>query len=286
MNRRITSYLSCLVLLAACSSRQEVINADGELTLAATEAPAPTKAATPTMLPPTAPAPFALDSIRPGQEMAYAFQATSGEVIHYWLYIPDSYDAGRSWPLIIALHGTLGFEPSLDLVRQQSPTAFVGSEVDFPFIVVSPQAPDGPWDIVHEPMEELIGVLGESLRIDSEAQFLTGMSTGVVGAWRWALAFTDRFTGLVLIAGGPSSPLYKFDPEEACRLRDLPIWVGHSEVDERVPIEPTREAVMVLEDCGNTKVTFSVYTDLSHGETFATAFGGPELYDWMLALAK
>ena len=175
MNRRITFYLSCLVLLAACSSGQEVINAEGAPTIVATEAPAPTEAATPTLLPPTAPAPFAPDSIRPGQEMAYAFQATSGEVIHYWLYIPDNYDEGRSWPLIIALHGTLGFEPSLDIVRQQSPTAFVGSQVDFPFIVVSPRGPDGPWDIYHKPMEELIGVLGQSLSIDSEAHFLTGL---------------------------------------------------------------------------------------------------------------
>jgi hypothetical protein len=43
---------------------------------------------------------------------------------------------------------------------------------------------------------------------------------------------------------------------------------------------------MVLEDCGNTKVTFTVYTGLSHAETFITAFAGPELYDWMLALRK
>jgi predicted peptidase len=241
---------------------------------------------TPAPLSTKAPAPFALDSIRPGQEMAYAFQSTSGEVMHYWLYIPVSYDEGRSWPLIISLHATLGFEPSLENVRQQSPTAFVGSEVDFPFIVISPRAPDGPWDIYHEPMEELIGLLGKSLSIDSKAHFLTGFSTGVVGAWQWALSFPDRFTGLALIAGPLSSPLSEFDPEAACTLRDLPIWVGHSEADERVPIEPIREAVMVLEDCGNTQVTFTVYTELDHVESFETAFGGPELYDWMLALAK
>ena len=50
--------------------------------------------------------------------------------------------------------------------------------------------------------------------------------------------------------------------------------------------ESTREAVMVLEDCGNTKVTFTVYTGLSHAESYITAFTGPKLYDWMLALTK
>jgi len=278
--RRRVFIIVCLVLIAACSPGQEFIDRD------TTPSPAPAEGATPTSLPPTVPVPFALDSIIPGQEMAYTFQSTSGEVIHYWLYIPDSYDESRSWPLIIALHGTLGFEPSLDIVRQQSPTAFVGSEVDFPFIVISPQGPNGPWEIYHEPMEALIGLLGESLSFDSEAQFLTGLSTGGVAAWQWALASPDRFTGLALIAGPPSSSLYEFDPEEACKLRDLPIWVGHSEADELAPIEPSRSAVMALEDCGSTKVTFRTYTELSHAESFAAMFRGPELYNWMLSLAK
>lgn len=286
MNLRKTLYLSCLVVFAACSSKPEVTNRNVEPTIVATDAPTQIEAATPTMLPSTDPVPFALDSIRLGQEMAYTFQSTSGEVIRYWLYIPDNYDEGQSWPLIISLHGNLGFEPSFDRVRQQSPTAFVDSEVDFPFIVVSPLGPDGPWDIYYEPIEELIGFLGKSLNIDSEAEIMTGLSSSVVVAWQWALAFPDRFTGLALIEGSPSSPRFEFDPEEACKLRDLPIWVSHSEADELIPIESVREAVMVLEDCGNTKVSFTVYKGLSHNESFTTAFTGPELYDWMLALTK
>ena len=317
MIRRRVFIIVCLVLIAACSPGQEFIDRDGEsasdITPAptpsevvtptsspltaqvptatesetdTTPSPAPAEGATPTSLPPTVPVPFALDSIIPGQEMAYTFQSTSGEVIHYWLYIPDSYDESRSWPLIIALHGTLGFEPSLDIVRQQSPTAFVGDQVEFPFIVISPQGPDAPWDIYHEPMEELIRHLGESLSIDSKAQFLTGLSTGAVGAWQWALAFPNRFTGLALIAGPPSSPLFELDPEATCKLKDLPILIGHSEADERAPIEATRAAIMALEDCGSTKITFMIYPDLNHAESFATAFTGPDLYDWMLELVE
>lgn len=273
--------------------------ASPETTISQIEPAAPTETAAPakpTLAPvdtakpvepqPTTLVPFAAGSIRPGQQLAYSFQSTSGEVIHYWLYIPDNYDVSRSWPLIISLHGFLGSEPSLERVRQQSPTAFVGSEIGFPFIMISPQGPDGPWDSYHEPMEELIGLLGESLTIDSEAQFLTGLSAGAVGAWQWALAFPDRFTGLALIAGSPSSPLFELDPEATCMLRDLPIWIGHSEADEYVPIESTRAAVNALEACESTKVTFTKYTELNHSESFATAFGGPELYEWMLSLLK
>ena len=307
--------LVCLVLIAACSPGQELINRDGEsasdTTSApvrtevlsptrlpptapvstanesetdATSAPAPIEVASPTSLAPTAPAPFALDSIIPGQEMAYTFLSTSGEVIHYWLYIPEGYDESRSWPLIIALHGNLGSEPNLDKVRQQSPTAFIGSQVNFPFIVISPRGPTAPWDIYQEPIEELIGHLGESLSIDSKDQFLTGLSTGGVGAWQWALAFPNRFSGIALIAGPPTSPLFELDPDDTCKIKDLPIWIGHSEADKLAPIESTRAAVRALEDCGSKNVTFMMYTDLNHGESFATAFAGPDLYDWMLAL--
>jgi len=286
MTLRKALYLVCLVVFTACSSNSEVTNSKVESTLDATEVPDQIETATPTKVPSTEPIPFTLDSIRLGQAMAYSFQSTSGEVILYWLYIPENYDADQSWPLILSLHGNLGFERSLDRVPELSPMAFVGSEVDFPFIVISPLEPDGPWNIYYEPIEELIEFLGEPLNIDSEAQFITGLSTSVAGAWQWALAFPDRFTGLAMIAGPPSSPMYEFDPQEACKLRDLPIWVGHSEADERVSIEATRDAVMVLEDCGNTKITFTVYTGLSHAESFITAFAGPDLYDWMLSLTK
>jgi len=316
VNRRTTFLIPCLFFIAACSSSQEVIDRDGE-TIDSSAAPVQTKAATPTSLPPTIPVPlatesgndvapppahtaeasptslqpttpipFALESMTPGQEMAYMFQSSSGEVIHYWLYIPVNYDESRLWPLIISLHGNLGREPNLERVREQSPTSFVGSEVEFPFIVLSPYGSDPPWENYHEPMEELISRLRESLSIDSEDRFLIGLSTGAVGAWQWALALPDRFTGLALIAGPPSSPQYELDPEETCKLRDLPIWIGHSEADKLAPINSTRAAVIALENCGSTKVMFTMYTDLSHHDSFATAFRGPELYDWMLELAE
>ena len=248
--------------------------------------PAPVETSTPTESQPTPVSPFTADSIGPGQQKAYSFQSSSGEEIIFWLYLPEDYDDSQSWPLIISLHGFLGFEPSLERVRQQSPIAFIGSKVEFPFIMISPQGPDGPWDTYHVPMEELIGLLGESLRIEPDAQFLTGLSAGAVGAWQWALTFPDRFTGLALIAGSPSSPRFELDPEATCRLRDLPIWIGHGEVDTLVPVEPTEAAIMALEDCGNTEVTFTVYKDLGHAKSFAAAFGGPELYDWMLAFIE
>lgn len=246
--------------------------------------PAPIETATPTESTPTPVSPFTGGSIGSGQQEAYSFQSSSGEEIIFWLYLPEEYDGSQTWPLILSLHGFLGFEPSLERVRGQSPPAYIGPDVEFPFIVISPQAPSGSWALYHEPMDELIELLGESLSIDPDAQFITGLSAGAIGAWQWALAFPDRFNGLAPIAGGhsfnPNDPV----SENICLLKDLPVWVAHSEADREVSIESNRAVVMALEECGSTVTHFTAYTDLNHADSISMAYAGPELYDWMLDL--
>jgi len=250
--------------------------------------PPPTlvKTATPTESQPTPVIPFTADLIGPGQQEAFSFQSSSGEEIIFWLYLPEDYDDSQTWPLILSLHGFLGFEPSFERVRGQSPLAWVSQDVEFPFIVISPQAPSGSWAKFHEPMDELIEFLSESISIDPDAQFITGLSAGAVGAWQWVLALPDRFAGLAVIGGGPS--MNPNDPvtENICLLKDLPVWIAHSEGDLEVPIEPSRAMVTALEECGSTVTQFTIYTDLNHVDSISTAYAGPELYDWMLALIE
>lgn len=153
-------------------------------------------------------------------------------------------------------------------------------------MVISPQAPSGSWAKYHEPMDELIEFLDESLSIDPKAQFLTGLSTGAIATWQWVLALPDRFAGAAMVAGGPSLNASDPVPENICLLKDLPVWTAHSEADQQVPIESIRAAVTALEECGSTVVRFTTYNDLSHIDSISTAFAGPELYDWMLELTK
>lgn len=238
-----------------------------------------------TEAPPSAAMPFSTGSIRPGQQKAFSFQASSGDEITFWLHLPEEYDESQAWPLILSLHGFLGFEPSLERVLEQSPVGYVRPDVEFPFIVIAPQAADGPWAIYHEPMEELIAFLGESISIDPDAQFLTGLSAGAVGAWQWALTFPDRFAGMAINSGTPSLNPNDPVPKDICLLKDLPIWIALSDADQHVlPMEPNRQVVMALEECGSTVINLTVYSDLSHAEAISTAYEGPELYEWMLAL--
>lgn len=246
--------------------------------------PAPTETAAPTEPAPTPVTPFTTESIRPGQQEAYSYLSSSGEELQYWLYLPADYDGGQTWPLIVSLHGTLGFEPSLERVRGQSPLAYIDPDVVLPFIVISPLTPSASWELYHQTMEELIEHLGESLSIDTEAQFLIGLSTGSIGAWQWALAFPYFYDGVAMIAGSPSINPNDPVPENICVIKDLPIWIANSETDERVPIEQHRAAILALEACGSTATHFTAFPDLNHVEIVNTAYGDPELYNWMLTL--
>jgi predicted peptidase len=219
--------------------------------------------------------------MNPGQQQAYSFVSGDGIEIEYLLFVPEDYEESRAWPLILSLHGFLGADPTLESVRDQNPLAWVDPNVEFPFVLVAPKAPDGPWSQYHEPMDELFDALGDSLSIDPEALFITGLSAGSLGTYQWALARPDRFAGMAVIAGGvPSTG--NLVPEDICRLVDLPIWVAHSEADEVVPIASDTAIVAELEECGSTAVRFTAYEELRHAESISTAYAGPDLYEWML----
>lgn len=266
------------MLLLGCSSIDEsagegptpTATVDTETT--ATEAPAPAM-------------PYSPDSVRPGEQQAFAFEASLGAEVVFWLYVPEDHEAGENWPLILSLHGFLGFEPTLERVRGQSPLGWVNLEAGFPFVVLSPQAGSGPWAQSQPPLEELIRLLEESFSIDPDAQFLVGDSAGVVGVLQWAIESPDRFAGVAAIAGGASMNPADSVPDGICSIVDLPVWVAHSEADQEVPLEASSALVTALEECGSAVVQYTIYHDLNHAESIQAAYGSPALYDWMLGTA-
>ena len=63
----------------------------------------------------------------------------------YLLYLPKDYDQKESWPLLVFLHGAGERGDNLDLVKKHGPPKLIEAGKQFPFIVLSPQCPDGQW---------------------------------------------------------------------------------------------------------------------------------------------
>ncbi len=301
--RRISHFLTVLVMLvlmtSACGGE-----ANPPTSVAATTTAAPVNTTVPpttaipsttttvaatTTVAPTATEPltaFESGSMDPGQQKAFMFLTEAGVEIEYLLYLPIGYNDEREWPLFVFLHGFLSFDqnPNLEALRVHNPLAWVGPDVEFPFVLIAPMGPAGRWSRYHDPMEELIDELADSLAINTEAPFLTGLSTGATGTWQWALASPDRFAGLAANAGSPTGSPTGPPPEDICALQNLPVWVAHSEADSLF-IASHAATVEALNECGSSVVTFTIYQELSHAESFIKAYAGPELYQWMLQQA-
>jgi len=132
-------------------------------------------------------------------------------------------------------------------------------------------------------MVELMDTLSESLTIDSNALILTGFSAGAYGGWHYALSDPDQFVAFVPVAGGPGGgPV----PKNMCLLKDLPIWILHSEVDFVIPIKESYAALEALEKCGSSSIHLTIYTILDHVDSIYGAYADPALYEWMLQQVK
>lgn len=220
------------------------------------------------------------DTISSGQH-PYSYLTNAGEEIQYLLYIPDNLEAHQEWPLIVFFHG---YAPGAGIntpIRTKGLPYFIEDDPDFGFIVLSPILPSGRWGKYIHPVDELLLNLIDTLPIDANRLYLTGLSLGGIGVWQYALEVTDRFAAIAPMAGfdaqGTTDPV----PDNICTLKNLPIWVFHGEMDEVFSADLAKAYVDELTACG-AQVEFTSYPDANHSETWERAYADPELYAWFL----
>jgi predicted peptidase len=205
-------------------------------------------------------------------------QSFEGEITktvsaRFLLYLPKGIaDDGRKWPLIVFLHGAGERGSDLEKVKIHGPPKLVEEKEDFPFIVVSPQAEATR----NFDADALIGLLDEVVRqlpVDEDRIYLTGLSMGGFATWAWATLQPDRFAAIAPIAGG-------WGPEDACKLKDLPIWAFHGAKDNVVPVGPHQQMVDAVNACGG-KAKMTVYPEADH-DSWTETYANPALYEWFL----
>jgi predicted peptidase len=190
----------------------------------------------------------------------------------YLLYLPEGYpDARRKWPLMLFLHGAGERGDSLDLVKKHGPPKLADRGQKLPFIVVSPQCPANEWWSV-EVLDALLREVVSKFKVDEDRIVVTGLSMGGFGTWTLAGEYPDRFAAVAPICGGGN-------PLDACKLKNLPIWVFHGAKDSVVPLKSSQDMVDALKACGGN-VRFTVYPDADHDSWTAT-YDNPEFWDWM-----
>lgn len=196
------------------------------------------------------------------------YAALDGTFQPYSVNIPQSYDGTRPYPVIVSLHGHMGFRP----FQCVGAPAYEGA------LSVRPEG-RGATDYMYVGEDDVLAVLREVrsiYNVDGERIYLTGSSMGATGCWNLAVHYPDLFAGIVPIAGNADHRAWEqrwawnqgglsrhaelrsflhaaFSPVSyAENLEHCNIAIVHGTGDQVVPVEHARSMAARLRELGYT----------------------------------
>jgi predicted peptidase len=213
----------------------------------------------------------------PGKQVEQELK-TGEKTIRYLLYLPNDYatnDGKR--PLLLFLHGRGESDGPLSLVKKWGPPSLIERGESFHYVVISPQCPRSPVSWANADQQSLLlallGHIIQTCKVDPDRIYLTGLSMGGYGSWRLAADHPERFAAVVPICGGGK-------PEDAPKLKSLPIWVWHGAADTTVPLKRSAEMVEAIKQAGGTNIQFTTLEGIGHN-SWEAAYASPDLYRWL-----
>ena len=204
----------------------------------------------------------------------------------YLLFLPDDYDAGsaKRWPLILFLHGAGERGANLALVAKHGPPKVDTTQTNFPFIVVSPQCPDGQiWS--DDLLLALLDEVETKYAVDRHRVYLTGLSMGGFGTWSLGLSHPERFAAVAPVCGGGETILITlaqhYDPVKLAQMKSLGVWAFHGGKDTTVTPDESEHMMNALKKAGCTDVKLTIYPEAQH-DSWTQTYANPELFKWFL----
>ncbi|HPE95391.1 MAG TPA: dienelactone hydrolase family protein [Bacillota bacterium] len=211
----------------------------------------------------------------------------------YRLWIP-SHNTGEKLPVLFFLHGAgeRGADNELQ-TKVGICSHYFSQEIahKYPAIFVAPQCPDGvSWDnklgwlcdyddvnVESKPMKLAYELLCEILKredADRTRVYVTGLSMGGYGTWDMIVRHQGVFAAAVPVCGGAF-------PEDAEKIKDVPIWAFHGDSDSCVPVENTRNIVDALRAIGSD-VKYTEYPGCDHN-CWDNAYSDMAMYEWLFS---
>ncbi len=190
------------------------------------------------------------------EERSHTFNETT---LPYRLFVPENYDTTKSYPLVLALHGSGERGTDNRHIRSSrlaTSWADPVNQAKYPCIVFAPQCPQGrQWAYGFGAEQgpesattmDILDSLIREFSVDENRIYVTGLSMGGYGTWDLLQRFPDRFAaGIPMSAGG--------NPESAETFAETPIWNFHGKVDDVVSVSLSRNTISAMEETGSTVV--------------------------------
>lgn len=202
----------------------------------------------------------------------------------YMLYLPEGYDTelNKNWPLLFFLHGYGDRGTNLLVLAKASPFMYIREKGPLPFIIVAPLL-DSEGDTNTFPNEYMDGALAEikaKYRVDEKRMYLTGLSMGGEGTWKFALHQPDQFAAIAPLCGYFNGS----NPDTLKPIKDLPVWAIHGADDTVVPLKYGRDPVDALQQAGGS-VKFTILDGHDH-DVWTDTYSNRAIYDWLMQYQK
>jgi len=245
----------------------------------------------------------------------FALPATGGHTQRYWRHRPERFyrDVTAPLPVLIALAGQ-GEEgddtgTNFDLMKErglQEPfTDRLASVIDLPFLVIAPQCNNNRtgcfgWPGHEAFIDEVVEHARTEQVIDEQRVYVTGLSTGGEGAFRYAIHAHRRPQGDPGVVVAALVPIASTNVDDAfyaanlCSIAPAPVWAFHNSDDPTQPVTNSRTFVSRVNGCSPT-----VPAQLAEGtgghNAWRTAYndthgfsnqGFSSIYSWLLAQSR
>jgi predicted peptidase len=224
---------------------------------------------------------------------AREWKAPNGTIVKYRWSVPETPVAGKSYPLVLFLHGAgeRGKNNKLQLRHGVIPIIEGARKLGQPCFLIAPQCPPGVYwspidgkfkrlSAASEPnplMDAVIALVGDVMGkhpVDPKRFYVTGISMGGFATWDLLGRIPDQVAAAVPICGGG-------DPNLAYKFKDVPIHAFHGEEDSEVPVAATRIMIAALEKAGG-KPRATYYPGVDH-VCWTRTYDNPEVIRWMFA---
>jgi predicted peptidase len=225
---------------------------------------------------------------------AHTYQDAMGGRLPYRLLRPIAVEKGRTYPLVLFLHGAgeRGSDNESQLVH--GVPQFVERRKQYPCFLIAPQCPDGKkWVEVDWSAEShvqpkdpgevgrlTLGLIDQAMKdlpVDAKRVYVTGLSMGGYGTWDLVARRPALFAAAAPVCGGA-------DEATAARIKHVPVWAFHGALDTAVRPIRSRRMVAALQKVGG-KPKYTEYPDVGH-HSWDPAYRDPKFHEWLFAQKK
>jgi predicted peptidase len=196
----------------------------------------------------------------------------------YRVLFPKNYDSAKRYPLLIFLHG-IG-ERGTDNEKQLTWGAplFRSDSIrtKYEAIVIFPQCPVTNYWFDKSIIETLKGLIDFSIEkygADTRKIYIGGLSMGGYGTYAMVAQYPDLFAAAIVISGDG-------DATKAVQMSKTRWRIFAGGKDTVVPSDKSEKMAKALKNSG-ASVSFTLYPQADHLESWLQAFAEPDFCSWM-----